>query len=184
MRLKKSFKNSVSFKLPFNYTELPTRPSPAFPHKKTTLLPLVEISFPMIDETSVGYSCLVDSGAEYCFFHKQIGKEILGLDIEQGPKLSDVRGVTGDTFDAYFHKVRFSLQGWEIDDAYVGFAELGANFGILGQYELFEVFKVAFNKAVDRFELDACAPLEAGGIEPYQVTEALRGSRQARAQRK
>lgn len=183
MIIKSSLKDAIRATLTFKYSEVGSRPSPAFPDKETTLVPLVPISFPLADKSSIGYDCIVDSGADCCLFHWEIGEEILGLDVKKGAKLPKIKGLTGDTATVYFHTVRFKIKGWGIDEAYVGFIEkgkLGTKYGILGQEGFFDIFQVIFDKSDDRFQLITKIPFVIGKIEPYSVTKALRESREKR----
>lgn len=182
MRIKSTYKGLVGkITLTFKYSEVESKPSPAFPDKKTSLVPLVPVYFPLIDGTLIGYKCIIDSGAGYCFFHQKIGEEVLGLDVKKGAKLPNVKGVTGTSFDAYFHKIRFMIKGWGIDEAYVGFTDkLKTPYGILGQHDFFDVFQVIFNKSADDLQLVSTTPIEKGKIEPYEVTEALKIGREKR----
>ena len=75
----------------FYYAKLPTAEA------KFVELPLIDVVF------AFGrYFCLVDSGAEFCYFHGKIG-ELLGLDVSSGETIKS-RGVTGGEFVAYFHR--------------------------------------------------------------------------------
>lgn len=167
---------------PFKYSEVESKSSPAFPKQKTLLVPIVTIHFPLADRTLVGYECIVDSGSTFCYFHGEIGRDILGLNIEEGKKLSDVKGVVG-SFDAYFHTIRFMLKGWGIDEAYVGFSdELKSRWGILGQHSFFEIFNISFDRLSETFNLKSAVALKKGKIEPYEVTEALKIRREKKTE--
>lgn len=116
----------------FSYVKLPTKQG------KFVELPLIDIIFPF-----GRYFCLVDSGAEFCYFHAKIG-EILGLKIKEGRVISS-RGITGGEFTAHFHTVNIKIGGWDYEIE-AGFSyELGTPFGILGREGFFNLFKVCFS---------------------------------------
>jgi len=71
-------------------------------------LPLIEIGL-----NNLYYLCLIDSGAEFCYFHGKIG-ELLGLNVKQGREIKS-RGITGDDFTAYLHKIRIKIGGWDYE---------------------------------------------------------------------
>jgi predicted aspartyl protease len=128
----------------FPYKEFPIQyTNPLNPRKTTLLRPVIQIDFES-KEGGFGYLALIDSGADYCLFHGSIGEQ-LGLDVKKGKALS-FYGTSGKQQIAYFHKVRFSAAGKEIE-AMVGFSyqinELA--FGILGQEGFFDQFTITFN---------------------------------------
>jgi len=109
-------------------------------------LPLIEIRL-----NNLHYLCLVDSGAEFCYFHGEIGEK-LGLDVRNG-EIMKSRGITGSEFTAYLHKIRFKIGSWDFE-AKVSFSyELGVPFGILGREGFFSLFKVYFNHPKKEIEL-------------------------------
>jgi hypothetical protein len=69
-------------------------------------LPLIEIGL-----NNLYYLCLVDSGAEFCCFHGEIGKR-LGLRVEEGREMK-IRGITGEEATAYFHKIKTKIRNQE-----------------------------------------------------------------------
>lgn len=130
----------------FYYAKLPTRES------KFVELPIIDIVFPFVGR----YLCLVDSGAEFCYFDGRIG-EVLGLNVKAGKEIKS-RGVTGDEFTSYFHKVKVKIGGrdYEIE---AGFSyELGTPFGILGREGFFSLFKVCFIHTKKEIELKQSTP--------------------------
>jgi hypothetical protein len=52
---------------------------------------------------------LVDSGADLCLFHSDIGK-LIGIDIETGSELA-FEGVSGVRELAYVHRVNLTVRG-------------------------------------------------------------------------
>lgn len=124
----------------FPYVKLPAKKG------KFVELPLIKIGLPF------GYHyCLVDSGADFCHFHGKIG-ESFGLNIKKGKAMKG-RGITGNEFTSYFHKVKLNIGGWE-HEVEVGFSyELGTPFGILGREGFFSLFKVCFDHSKRVIEL-------------------------------
>jgi len=109
-------------------------------------LPLIEIKL-----NNIYYLCLVDSGAEFSYFHGEIGEK-LGLNVRDG-KVIKSRGITGDEFTGYFHKIKVKIGGWDYE-VEVGFSyKLGTPFGILGREGFFNLFKVCFRHLKKEIEL-------------------------------
>lgn len=92
------------------------------------------------------YEALIDSGADFCLFHKEIA-EILSIPWKQGIP-HDFVGVTGKKGIVYFHSVKIKLGDW-LENIMCGFSGdiSEENYGILGQEGFFENFKVTFNLA-------------------------------------
>jgi len=80
------------------------KPPQAFPHIKSILRPVIQITLGYNDR-KVNYLALIDSGADYCFFHKEIA-EVLGIEVEKGKKL-EFAGVTGKKSNCLFSSCRF-----------------------------------------------------------------------------
>lgn len=76
----------------------------------------------------------------------------MGLRVRQGqPTVS--RGITGTTFTAYLHRIRFQVGG-ETVETKVNFSyELGTPFGILGRSGFFDQFHVCFSERGKFIEL-------------------------------
>ena len=124
----------------FRYIKLLTK------ERKFLELPLIEVGL-----NNLYYLCLVDSGAEFCCFHGEIGEK-LGLDVKNG-KIIKIRGVTGREFTAYFHKIKVKISGWEYEIE-TGFSyELGVPFGILGREGFFNLSQVCFYHLKKEIEL-------------------------------
>ncbi len=124
----------------FSYIKVPAREG------RFVELPLIEICFPF-----GRYLCLVDSGAEFCYFHGKIG-EILGLDVKTGKTIRSW-GILGKEFVGYFHKVTIKIGGWDYEIEAVFSYELGTPFGILGREGFFSLFKICFNHSKKEIEL-------------------------------
>jgi hypothetical protein len=102
----------------------------------------------------IGYQVLVDSGADFCLFHAEIG-EAIGLDIKKGKK-GIVTGVGGKSSEYFLHKVTLEVGGWpyEIEAGFL--PEIGTRsipYGLVGQIGFFEHFKVIFDRQSEEIEL-------------------------------
>ncbi|TSC90098.1 MAG: Uncharacterized protein G01um10145_202 [Microgenomates group bacterium Gr01-1014_5] len=103
-------------------------------------------------ESCVRYSVLVDSGADLCIFHSDIGTA-LGLNVESGiPR--EVSGITGSPEKYYLHKVSISIGGWD-HEVEVGFFPRmpDYSYGVVGQYGFFDKFVVKFDLLKEEIEL-------------------------------
>lgn len=126
----------------FKYIKLLTK------ERKFVELPLIEIRL-----NNLYYLCLVDSGAEFCCFHGEIG-ERLGLKVREGREIK-IRGITGEEAKAYFHKIKIKIRNREYQIA-VGFSyQLGTPFGILGREGFFNLFEVCFYHFKKRIRIKA-----------------------------
>jgi len=131
----------------FRYWKLPS-------YKTTIPMPIIEVvlSPPSGGET-FRYPCLVDSGAEYCYFHaKGIGRDLLKLVIEDGEAM-DIKGIAGISLEGYLHKIHYKLGGWDFEAEVCFVPELKAPFGILGRAGFFDFFKVQFEHRKEIIEL-------------------------------
>lgn len=139
--------------LKFPYRKFPSSPNEAFPDHKKAQRPVVPITVKYQDQ-QIDYLALIDSGADFCIFHAEIG-EYLGIDIRRGKKL-EFFGVTGDKKEAYFHYVIIIVGGHE-KECYSGFShDFGRDrmpYGILGQRGFFNTFKVMMDYNKNRIEL-------------------------------
>jgi len=100
----------------------------------------------------MGYLVLIDSGADYCIFHADIG-EALGLKVTEGKALV-FSGIPGQKQKAYFHKIAFKIGGIE-HCCWAGFSyDLDAmNYGILGQDGFFDKWSIKFEYKKENVEL-------------------------------
>ena len=126
---------SVRFKL--DYRKFPAAPTEPFPRRKSVVRPVVPVAL-INGSNRVRVYALIDSGADYCIFHAEIGEQ-LGLQIESGKSLpfSGIAGA-GHEFGCY---AGFSR---DIQDL---------PYGILGQVGFFDVFKVSFDYKKEKIEL-------------------------------
>jgi len=109
-------------------------------------LPLLEIAL-----SKGNLICLIDSGADYCYFPASIG-EALDINVRNGEE-KESKGITGTKFKAYFHTINCKIGGWDYKMK-VGFSyDLGIPFGILGREEFFSLFKVCIDHRKEEVEL-------------------------------
>jgi len=140
--------------LKFSYKKFPQDPNEAFPDHKQAQRPVIPITV-KYKEKEIDYLALIDSGADFCIFHGEIG-EYLGIDIKLGKKL-EFFGVTGQKEAAYFHEITICIGGHD-RKCYCGFSELDNRrlpYGILGQRGFFDVFKITMCYTKKRIELSA-----------------------------
>ena len=137
--------------LKFPYQKFPSGPNDAFPDHKQAQRPVITIKV-KCNNKEIEYLALIDSGADFCMFHAEIG-EHLGIDVNKGKRLKFF-GVTGDKQVAYFHKIKIEVGGHE-KECYCGFShELNKMpYGILGQKGFFDQFKVSMDYNKNRIEL-------------------------------
>jgi len=126
-----------------------------FSYKKygKTLRPVISITLKH-NGIEIGYEVLVDSGADLCIFHAQIG-EAIGIDIKTG-KLQQVDGVGGKSSIYYLHKLMVTVGGHarEIEAGFM--PNVGINtmlYGLVGQHGFFENFIVKFDLQKEEVEL-------------------------------
>jgi hypothetical protein len=95
---------------------------------------------------------LVDSGADLCLFHSDIGR-MLGIEIEAAPELA-FQGVSGAKEVAYLHRVDLIVRGLNAITLDVGFTNsMAAGTGLLGQRGFFEQFRINFELSQKFFEV-------------------------------
>ncbi len=102
----------------------------------------------------IGYHVLVDSGADMCLFHAEIG-EAIGIDITKGTA-KEVFGVGGKASIYYQHRIVIEVGGWEYEIEAGFLPNVGiksVTYGIVGQRGFFEFFKVIFDQQSDEIEL-------------------------------
>lgn len=116
-----------------------------FPYKKLAgrLLPIVPIE--VKGKEWVSYDTYVDSGAGYSIFHSDVAED-LEISLEDGDKVYITVG-DGSQIIAYLHKilVRIADQKFKVT---IGFSErLGIGFNIIGQEDIFDRFKICFDRS-------------------------------------
>ena len=102
----------------------------------------------------VDYEVLVDSGADLCLFHAEIG-EFLGINIAKG-KPREVFGVGGKASIFYMHQIKIEVGGWphEIEAGFM--PKVAGNimrYGLAGQKGFFDIFIVKFDLLKGEIEL-------------------------------
>lgn len=94
--------------------------------------------------TFIRVEALIDSGADFTLFHKEIG-DALGLKWESGEPHEFI-GVTGKKGTAYFHTLHLKIGRWSKHIMCAFSDDLGEeNYCILGQEGFFEYFKILFD---------------------------------------
>jgi len=137
--------------LKYDYIKFPAEPSAAFPRRFSASRPVIPVRL-IKEKKEVLYLAIIDSGADLCIFHAQIG-EVLGLTIESG-KLLKFNGISGEQLTAYFHDIEIEVGGHRFD-CYAGFSRDIENmpYGLLGQVGFFNLFNVIFDYKRKRIEL-------------------------------
>lgn len=137
----------------FSYSKFPSKPNSAFPDRKHVKRPVIPIEV-KYGENKIKYLALIDSGADFCVFHAQIG-EAIGIDIKKG-KVLEYYGINGDKEEAFFHDISIIVGGWE-KKCYCGFSykldETKMPYGVLGQKGFFNLFKVLMDYEKEQIEL-------------------------------
>jgi len=144
---------SIRFKL--DYRKFPAEPTEPFPHRNSVIRPVVPIAL-INGSNRVRMYALIDSGADYCIFHDEIGEQI-GLHIESGKALP-FSGIGSAGQTAYFHNIKLEVGGHEFD-CYAGFSSDIQNlpYGLLGQVGFFDIFRVAFDYKKEKIKLQSYA---------------------------
>lgn len=136
----------------FKYRKYPLDPqkNPNF-KKKSSSRPVIQIDFET-KNGGFGYFVLLDSGADYCVFHAEIGEK-LGLDVLKGDELTFF-GTSGQPQKAYFHNIEFQIGG-NTHKAYTGFSYdmKSLAYGILGQDGFFDKWIVKFEYSKENIEI-------------------------------
>ena len=128
----------------FRYTEIRNHQDPARSFQRPYLIVRLTHGTKHKDVIS-----LVDSGADLCLFHSDIGK-LIGIDVETGSELA-FEGVSGVRELAYLHRVNLTVRGMNSINLDVGFTDsMAVGTGLLGQHGFFEQFHLSF-KLRDRF---------------------------------
>lgn len=98
-----------------------------------------------LDKTVINYEALIDSGADICIFHKEIG-ELLELDFER-LKSARFQGLSSKTpADGYQAIVDIGISN-NFNPAIVIFSNQISEYGygIIGQNGFFEYYQIKFN---------------------------------------
>jgi hypothetical protein len=131
----------------FRYTEIRNHQDPARPFHRPYLI--VRLAHGTKHKDVIA---LVDSGADLCLFHSDIGK-LIGIDIESGSKLA-FEGVSGAAATAYLHRVSLTVRGVSSISLDVGFTDsMAVGTGLLGQQGFFEQYHINFQLGENCFEI-------------------------------
>ncbi len=141
----------MNIHLKLDYRKFPAELWDAFPRRRSASRPVVPISLINKDKR-VRYLTLIDSGADFCIFHGELGEQI-DLKVKSGKKLTFF-GTGGIQQTAYFHDIGIEVGGWEFP-CRAGFSYDLKNlpYGILGQVGFFNLFRVQFDYGKQRIEL-------------------------------
>ena len=135
------------------YSKFQSQPNPAFPDRKHVKRPVIPVGV-KYNGNEIKYLALIDSGADFCIFHAQIG-EAIGIDIKKG-KVLEYYGITGEKEEAFFHDISIIVGGWE-KKCYCGFSykldKSKMPYGVLGQKGFFNLFKVSMDYEKEQIEL-------------------------------
>lgn len=143
----------MSISLKYDYRKFPAEPSKAFPRRFSASRPVIPIQL-INGEQRVSYLAIIDSGADLCIFHAEIG-EVIGIAVESG-KLLQFSGISSQQLTAYFHDIKIGVGGYEFDCC-AGFSRDIDNlpYGLLGQTGFFSLFDIHFDYGKQRIELRA-----------------------------
>ena len=131
----------------FRYTDIQNHQDPQRPFRRPYLIVRLINGDRHKDVIS-----LVDSGADVCLFHSDIGR-MLGIEIESAPELA-FQGVSGTREVAYLHRVDLVVRGVTAITVDVGFTNsMAAGTGLLGQRGFFEQFQISFQLEQKSFEI-------------------------------
>lgn len=103
----------------FRYQKFPVNTENCpFPNKKSSLRPIIEVDF----ETqlgNLGYLVLIDSGADYCIFHAEIGghsrRYMVGFSYDMGKLAYGLLGQDG-FFDKWNVKFEYQKENIELKE--------------------------------------------------------------------
>ena len=131
----------------FRYTDIQNHQDPLRPFRRPYLIVRLINGDRHKDVIS-----LVDSGADVCLFHSDIGR-MLGIEIEAAPRLA-FQGVSGAKELADLHRVDLVVRGLNAMTLDVGFTNsIAAGTGLLGQRGFFEQFQINFQLSQKFFEV-------------------------------
>ncbi|MCE9549015.1 retropepsin-like domain-containing protein [Candidatus Nomurabacteria bacterium] len=117
------------------------------------LRPVIGVNL-KLNSKAINYEVLVDSGADICIFHSEVG-EALGLDISKG-KPREVFGVGGKASLYYLHDVEIEVGGWTYKIEAGFMPDISGKtmlYGVVGQKGFFENFVIKFDYKKQELEL-------------------------------
>lgn len=131
----------------FRYTEIRNHRDPTRPFQRPYLI--VRLTHGRKHKDVIA---LVDSGADLCLFHSDIGR-LLGIDVGSGSELA-FQGVSGTKESAYLHRIRLTVGDMNSISLDVGFTDsMAVGTGLLGQQGFFEQFQIRFDLYGKIFEV-------------------------------
>jgi len=131
----------------FSYFKIPGND----PTRKWISRPIIPVML-VGPKKSIMVDALIDSGADKCLFHSDIGREI-GLDIEKGRE-ELFSGIEGGKVKSFIHKIQLRIIGIEKEiEISVGFTDVSGVFAILGQEGFFDAYKIKFEKDHNSIEI-------------------------------
>ena len=140
----------------FDYFKFPLDEKSTISERKSHLRPVIPLQIKAENGLQIGYYVLIDSGADFCIFHGEIG-EAIGIDVKSGPKTS-FGGVQASNKQCvgYAHSVCLVVGGHEIPSRVCFSYDIDQRNGyaIVGQHGFFDSFKVRFELLKERVELD------------------------------
>ena len=132
----------------FPYLKFPTKD----PREPWVARPIIPVILETSNKPSVAIMALVDSGADRCLFHADIGRDI-GLKITDGMP-HNFSGIEGGKVQTYLHKVSIQIVGDSHSvEVIAGFCESQGIGAILGQEGFFDAFKITLHRSKDRIEI-------------------------------
>lgn len=136
----------------FDYAKLPLRSKSPLSGLRYVLRPIIPIKL-TIQPRRVGYAALLDSGADFCIFHADVG-EALGLNVRSGERqyFSGVQAV--GKAEAFIHPVRLTVGELEYRAEVLFSYDINkAGFGVFGHIGFFDHFTITFDLAKEQIEL-------------------------------
>lgn len=113
--------------------------------------PVIPIEL-VYQNTEYKYEALIDSGADFCIFHSDIGR-VLGIPVEKG-EVETFGGIGGLPMKSFAHPIKIRIGGHELRTQARFSPEIAPfGFGVLGQIGLFDKFVVKFDYQKKSIEL-------------------------------
>ena len=121
------------------------------PRRKWLSRPLIPITL-FGPKGSIYIDALIDSGADMCLFHSDIGRDI-GLEIEKGER-EVFSGIEGGNVIVYVFPIYLQIVGMnEKVEVKAGFTETLGVSAILGQEGVFDNFRIKFERDRNSIEI-------------------------------
>lgn len=120
-----------------------------FSKSKKLLRPIISVSL-KYKQKSIHYEALIDSGADFCIFPTEIAHK-LGIYSNEARRIY-FSGATGEPISGFVGKVSLQIERTTLNTKIV-FADLSDKKALLGQYGLFDQFKVIFDLKNEEIEV-------------------------------